>query len=170
MAEDVKSDVKGYDSSLIITLTSEELGVKLKAISPALRIAGEQIIASKLMELRGKARENLIKNGSVDTGALGDAVNCSVMSYPKSGNIFGVIGIRTDVEKKKEPKTYRGRIQYRRPVKYAHLVERGFTHKPDGKKINGKPFLAPAVEEMKRENKMENEIRKMVEDKIKDLK
>ena len=170
MAEDVKGDVKGYDGSLIITLTSEELGVKLKAISPALRLAGEQIIASKLIELRSKARENLIKNGSVDTGALKDAVNCSVMSYPKSGNVFGVIGIRTDVEKKKEPKTYRGRTQYRRPVKYAHLVERGFTHYPDGKKINGKPFLAPAVEEMKRGNKIENEIRKMVDDKIKDLK
>ena len=161
---------KGLLGGLTITLTSKDLGVKLNSISPALRQAVGEIIKSKFVELRNKIRENLEKNGSVDTGALKDSIGGKVELYPKSGNVEGFIGIRTDVTKKKAPKTYRGRAHTRYPVSYAYLVERGFTHWKNGEKINGKPFFEPAVEAMLRENKMENEIRKMVEDRIKDLK
>lgn len=115
------------------------------------------------------ARRNLVKNGSVDTAALALATQKKVEIYRKTREVFAVIGIRTDVELEKPPKSYRGRKRIRRPVKYAHLVERGFTHNKSGERIDGKPFLEPAIDKAMRESQLEKQIREAFKKKLLEL-
>lgn len=91
-----------------------------------------------------RAVDNLRKNGSVDSNALVESVKTKIQfkrsraKERRGGSIWAGVGIDKDVDK------FKGK-EYRRPVHYAHLIEKGFTHYPDGKKIEAKPFLQPAV-------------------------
>ena len=91
-----------------------------------------------------RAVDNLRKNDSVETNALVRSVKAKVQfkqsraKKRRGGSVWAGVGIDKDVQATKNGKVSR-------PVHYAHLIEKGFTHYPDGKKIKGKPFLMPAV-------------------------
>jgi len=81
-----------------------------------------------------------IKANSVRSGALARSIKTKfVKKYDKETHrVWAGVGVD-----KNHVETYNGKRV--RPIKYAHFIEQGFTHQPDGTKIEDKPFLAPAV-------------------------
>jgi hypothetical protein len=114
-----------------------------------------------------RAVDNLRKNGSVDSNALVESVKAKISfnqsSKKKRGGIWAGVGIDKDVDKFKDK-------EYRKPVHYAHLIEKGFTHYPDGKKIEAKPFLQPAVNSVTGGSKeIERKLYQIIENASKDI-
>jgi HK97 gp10 family phage protein len=75
----------------------------------------------------------------VETGTLKRSIGSKVKTY-KSGTTVGLIGPRKgmgrEVVARKGPKA--GRVEFRDPVRYAHLVEFGT------RKFPARPFIRPA--------------------------
>ena len=122
----------------------KDLGVKKVDIT----FKCEAITADFLEQVKNIAKAKISSNGSVILGNLQKAI--AVKTYPSETGVWGGVGIDRKVKGKtkriKDRKTKQMKNFTPKPVSYAHLVERGFTHAPDGTKINGKPFLKPAYE------------------------
>lgn len=78
-----------------------------------------------------------------ESGLLAKSIGKKIRTYKKSGTILGVVGPRSDVVG-----TYQGKK--RRPVKYAHLVEKGHITK-SGQFVPAHPFMRPAFDETQRQ-------------------
>lgn len=100
------------------------------------------LVKAMLTRAAADARANLERNKSVDSGLLKKSIKTK---FKTRGRIFwGAVGVDSNVDGLVGKATKRTR----RPIKYAHLIERGFTHYPDGGAIKVKPFLAPAINKM----------------------
>ena len=116
-----------------------------------------------------RAVDNLRKNYNIETNALVESVKAKVhfkqsrAKKRRGGSIWAGVGSDKDVQATKN-----GKI--RKPVHYAHLIEKGFTHYPDGKKIEGKPFLMPAVNSVTGGSKeIERKLFQIIENASKDI-
>lgn len=96
-------------------------------------------------KIQKSAKARLKKNGSEDTLALSDSLIIKYQNRTAKRRTWVGVGVDAEFERKgKDDKT-------RRPVKYAHLVEKGFTymrHKGQASNIEAKPFLKPAVNDV----------------------
>lgn len=142
------------------------ISVNLSEISPMLRFEAEKFFKKKLGQIKKYAQLNLVKNKSIDTGLLRDSLEVKVTPY--TSVVWGGVGIDKSLRSKKK----RGGEHI--PYKIAHLVERGFTHFPRGirsrgKKLNGKPFLKPAVNQVGGDIGIQRELTDLVKTKIEDL-
>lgn len=100
----------------------------------------------KLMkQAKQVAKGNLRRNRNIDTGALEESIESkAVYVKNKKGNsVWAGVGINRKTRKEKKFKKLSPEIRV--PVYYSHFIEKGFTHLPDGTKIEGKPFLMSAV-------------------------
>jgi hypothetical protein len=116
-----------------------------------------------------RAVDKLRSNGSIDSNALVESVKAKVhfkrsrAKKRRGGSIWAGVGIDKDLDKFKDK-------EYRKPVHYAHLIEKGFTHYPDGKKIEAKPFLQPAVNSVTGGSKeIERKLYQIIENASKDI-
>lgn len=116
-----------------------------------------------------RAVDNLRKNYNIETNALVESVKAKVhfkrsrAKERRGGSIWAGVGIDKDVQATKNDKI-------RKPVHYAHLIEKGFTHYPDGKKIEAKPFLQPAVNSVTGGSKeIERKLFQIIENASKDI-
>lgn len=123
-------------------------------------------LKAKGARIMRRARSN-VSTQSKKTGALAKAIkdkNVFKRGRAKNridGRIWMGVGIDSNVrEKEYQPN---GRIIIHRPIFYAHLVEQGFTHYPDGKLIKGKPFLRPAVNAEGGEIGIKNELEEVID-------
>jgi hypothetical protein len=123
-----------------------------------------------------QAKNNIVSNDSVDTGALKKSMGLVIREYPKSRHITAVIGprimsfVRGKTGRARSAKSSDKSQGMIKPFKYAHLVEFGHysaaatgVSVADGTKgtsrrkhtfptrsfIQGKPFLRPAYESSK---------------------
>lgn len=122
---------------------------KLDEWSDTMKIDTYYFLQMIMQRIARKAVDNLRKNKSVDTNALVESVKAKVVFVNNSGRskrtsrVWAGVGIDRNVKKLKKYK--KALPDIRRPVFYAHLIEKGFTHMPDGSKVDAKPFLQPAV-------------------------
>lgn len=120
-------------------------------------------------EIQRKAKENLERNGSVQTGALRDSIKVKptrngartsvrvVADIPKGGKTYAADDYRT-YTRKGRGKARKGAGEKTRQLRhkageqryYAFAVEYGFKHKARGgmKHVAARPFLMPAAREV----------------------
>jgi HK97 gp10 family phage protein len=123
-ATSIRVDIKIDDKELLKTLNAMDLAYSSKAM----KSIGTDV---------GKVIQGVIRQSApVETGALQRAITYKSKVYRNvNGNTLCVIvGADTDVL------VYDSKKQLRRPSKYLHLVEAGFTHR-SGKVIAGKRFM-----------------------------
>lgn len=96
--------------------------------------------AAKSLKESVKKVENSAKRGlsgvSERTGALKKSIVSTAKIY-KNG-VWAGVGVDSSYKE-----VHGGKVV--KPSKYAHLIEAGFQHYPDGSRIEAKPFLSPAV-------------------------
>lgn len=123
-------------------------------------------LKAKGARIMRRARSN-VSTQSKKTGALAKAIkdkNVFKQGRAKNridGRIWMGVGIDSNVREKEY--TAKGSMIEHRPIFYAHLVEQGFTHYPDGKLIKGKPFLRPAVNAEGGEIGIKNELEEVID-------
>lgn len=115
-----------------------ELTALLEGIAPAVR--------TKVMVKTTRKASTKIKNAAqgmapAETGLLKLSMYAKVKAYKKGDVVVGITGPRADLVA-----MFKGRR--RRPVKYAHLVEKGHIDAHTGQHIPGRPFLRPAFDTM----------------------
>lgn len=103
--------------------------------------AAKDYLKSKLSAIRKTAQGNLKEGDGARTFALKNSLKNKIKTKP--GKIWAAVGV--DANYVLLTQTESGKTIRHRPVKYAHLVEGGFEHYPDGKKIAARPFLQKAV-------------------------
>lgn len=145
------------------------ISINLSEISPMLRFEAEKFFKKKLGQIKKRAQLNLVNNKSIDSGLLRDSLEIKVEPYQSV--VWGGVGIDRGL-KRRNTKRRGNRMHI--PYKIAHLVERGFTHFPRGirsrgKKLNGKPFLKPAVNQVGGDIGIQRELTDLVKTKIEDL-
>ena len=101
----------------------------LKSVMSAVADALEELVTDGAIILENKARETLIANGSVDTGALRDSIRHETLE--KSRNLV-TVGAGTDIV-------------------YANRIEHGFVGADSLGRVYNQPpkaFLRPAFDEL----------------------
>jgi len=118
-----------------------ELTKKLKDLKG--RVAGSiqrKAITAGCREVQ-KLMKALARKG--DTGALKQSIGTKVKIFRTSRTAVGIVGPRTKFEKTKQLGKLKQRTIFRRPSKYAHLVDRGT------RRSRAFPFVNPSVQATK---------------------
>ena len=139
----------------------KEFSVSIKGLSPILQFHAEKFFKEKMQQIKEVAQQNLTKNGSVRYGDLKAAIEPKAYINTKDNFVWAGVGIDRkyfNIHGKRAKGKRKGEYIKQIPVKYAHLVEAGFTHLPDGSKVEGKPFLRPAVNQCGGDNGIKREI------------
>ena len=125
---------------------------RLKEWSAIMKTDSLNYLSALMSSIAKKAKDNLRKNKNIDTGTLAESIKSkAVYTKGKTNKIWAGVGIDRNTRGQKKYK--KALSDVRVPLYYAHFIERGFTHLPDGRKIEAKPFLQPAVNSVSGGNK-----------------
>ena len=99
-----------------------------------MKLAAARELQKRMDKIANDAKANL---DAKRTGALKDSIESDAKVYPFGA--WGGVGINS----KYQIFTPSGKRV--KPAWYAHFIENGFKHFPDGDRVPSRPFLAPAV-------------------------
>ena len=135
-----------YDYSPIrVAKYNNNASATLDKWADIIKVDAYDFLEKIMKQAKQVAKSNLRRNGNIETGALEESIDskATYVESKKGKGIWAGVGINRKTRKEKKFKKLSPEIRV--PVYYAHLIERGFTHLPDGKKVEAKPFLMPAV-------------------------
>jgi hypothetical protein len=122
---------------------------RFKQWDASMKVDAYSFLDRLMRKIARRAIDNLRENKNIDTNALVESVQAKVVFVKgrgkSDGRIWAGVGIDRNVSKTKKYKRKETLPDIRVPIHYAHLIENGFTHLPDGTKVEAKPFLRPAV-------------------------